>query len=215
MVVFNQLISQFSTDSSGWIIMWILLMLFVLMVAIAIERAIAIWGLANVNANKFMEKIRKYVKANDFKSAINLCKTAGRRALPRVILPALEEAQAQEIVDFRAVQNAIDEATLEIIPALNIRTNYLAMLGNVSTLLGLMGTIYGLVISFRAAGTAGSDPGALAAGIGIAMLTTLMGLIIAIPAIILYSIINTKTNQIIEDIDEHAVKLIHLLTGSR
>lgn len=215
MVVISKLVDQFNFQNTGWFFFWLLGLMLVIMLAITIERLFTIYVRANVNAEKFMQKIRKYVKDNDFKKAIDLCKSAGMRALPRVILPALEEAQSKEIVDFRAVQNAIDEATLEVIPELNIRTNYLAMIGNVSTLLGLMGTIYGLIISFEAAATAGSDPGALAAGIGVAMLTTLMGLVVAIPAIVVYTIINTKTNAIIEDIDEHAVKLIHLLTGSR
>lgn len=78
-----------------------------------------------------------------------------------------------------------------------------------------MGTIYGLIISFKAAGQTGGGTGELATGISVAMLTTLMGLVVAIPSIVAYTVINTKTNSIIEDIDEHAVKLIHLLTGSR
>jgi biopolymer transport protein ExbB/TolQ len=133
-----------------------------------------------------------------------------------VVLAALIEAERKEIVDFRAVQNAVDEATLEVIPKLTARTGYLAMVANVATLLGLMGTIYGLILTFDAvaAGGAGTSK-LLAQGIAIAMFTTLFGLMVAIPSIVLYSTVNTKAMSIIDDIDEHSVKLIHLLTGNR
>jgi len=204
---------SFLPESPAYMFMWILLGMFIWMLGISIERFIAIWGRANVNANRFMMEIRKMVQAGDYKKAISLSRAAGKRALPRVILAALMETQRQELIDYRAVQNAIDEATLEVIPELQRYTPYLAMIGNVSTLIGLMGTIFGLIISFRAAGGAGAGTGELAQGISVAMMTTLSGLMVAIPAIISHSLIISKTNRIIEEIDEHAVKLIHLLTG--
>lgn len=211
---------SFSSETPGFVFMWILLAMFVWMLAILLERIIAIYGRANVNANRFMAEIRKLIKAGDYKKAISLCKSAGNRALPRVVLAALEEAEKRELIDYRAVQNAIDESTLEIIPKLNVRTNILAMIGNISTLTGLLGTIYGLILSFKAAAGAGDAAAGnasqlLAQGISVAMMTTMSGLIVAIPSIVAYTFINTKTNSIIEDIDEHSVKLIHLLTGGR
>ncbi|MFH1861749.1 MAG: MotA/TolQ/ExbB proton channel family protein, partial [bacterium] len=152
----------------------------------------------------------------DFKKAISLCKMASNKALSDVILAALSEANKREMVDYRAIQNAVDEATLEVIPKLTKRTNYLAMIANVATLTGLLGTIFGLIQAFSAVSISGAEASSnLAAGISIAMITTYFGLITAIPSIILYTIINTKTTAIIDDIDEHSVKLIHLLTGSK
>lgn len=204
---------SFHPSSPGYLFMWVLLGMFVWMAAVALERIVAIWGRANVNAERFMGEIRKLVRAGDFKKAISLCRLAGRRALPRVVLAALEEAQRHEFIDYRAIQNAIDEATLEVIPELQRRTSFLALIGNVATLTGLTGTIFGLMISFRAAGGAGAGTGELAQGIAVAMTTTLTGLLVAIPAIVAHGVVSAKTNRIIEEIDEHAVKLIHLLTG--
>jgi biopolymer transport protein ExbB/TolQ len=211
---------SFSLDSPGYVFMWILLLMLVWMFALAIERYISIYARANVNADRFMAEIRKYIKAGDYKKAISLCKSAGNRALPKVVQAALEEAEKRELIDYRAVQNAIDEMTLELIPELQKRTNLLAMISNVATLTGLLGTIYGLILSFAAVGGAGTAGGGdpsqvLAQGISVAMQTTMFGLIVAIPAIVFYTFINTKTSNIIEDIDEHSVKLIHLLTGGR
>ncbi|HHE47007.1 MAG TPA: MotA/TolQ/ExbB proton channel family protein [Bacteroidetes bacterium] len=213
--VLSKLFESFSLSNPAWEFMWVLLILFAWMCTIVIERFISVYVIANVNADRFMAEIRKMVQAGDYRKAINLCKTAGKRALPNVIMAALVEAERRELIDFRAVQNALDEKTLEVLPELNKRMLVLGMIGNVSTLIGLMGTIFGLIISFEAASVTGAGTGDLAAGISAAMLTTLGGLIVAVPAIMAYTFLNAKINAIIEDIDEHSVKLIHLLTGGR
>lgn len=193
--------------ASGFMYGLALILVFIL--GIAIERGYFVLIRSNINAPEFMKRIQKFVRDGKHKEALQLCKSAGHRAIPQVFIRALEVSADREIVDFRAVQNAVDEATLEIIPKLSKRTNYLAMLANISVLFGLMGTIYGLILSFEAVAT---DTAALGRGISTAMFTTFGGLINAIPSIIFYSIINTKTSAIIDDIDEYSVKLIHLLT---
>jgi biopolymer transport protein ExbB/TolQ len=118
--------------------------------------------------------------------------------------------------NFHVVQNVVDEGTLEVIPKLQARTAYLAMIGNIATLIGLMGTIYGLIVSFRSVGDRALNQAVrateLASGISVAMNTTLTGLAVAIPSILVYTILRNKTNQIIDEIDEHTVKLINLIT---
>jgi biopolymer transport protein ExbB/TolQ len=204
--------ASFASDQAGYGFMWILTFLFVFVLAIVVERGYFVLVRSNINAPKFFAEIRRLVQAGDNKKALALCRSAGHRALAQVFARAIEVTVDKDIVDFRSVQNAVDEATLEIIPKLSSRTNYLATLANVSVLLGLMGTIYGLVLAFASVGT---DSEALGQGISAAMLTTFGGLINAIPAIIFYSMINTKTSAIIDDIDEYSVKLIHLLTERR
>ena len=203
---------NFSPEVPASGFMYGLAIILVFIIGIAIERGYFVLIRSNINAPRFMAEIRRFVNAGDYKRAIALCRSAGKRAIPQVFVRALEVAAEREIVDFRAVQNAVDETTLELIPQLSKRTNYLAMLANISVLFGLMGTIYGLIISFEAVG---SDTVALGRGISMAMFTTLGGLINAVPSIIIYSIINSKTNAIIDDIDEYSVKLIHLLTESK
>ena len=210
MLFLTKYFNNFQTDQAGFIFMWGLCTVFVLIVGIAIERGYYVYLRSNINAPKFMNEISRLVNAGDLKKAISLCKSAGNRALALVFLRALEVTAEREVVDFRAVQNAVDEATLELIPKLTKRTNFLAMLANTSVLFGLMGTIYGLILSFE---NVGSDTAALGMGISTAMFTTLGGLINAIPGMVLHSIISTKTSAIIDDIDEYSVKLIHLLTA--
>lgn len=213
------LFEHFRPGASGWLFMWALLLMAAFMVAIAVERGYYIWVKSNINSNKFMAEIRKLVKAGEYSKALQLCESAKDKALPKVVSAGLRKVAEKETIDFRAIQNSVDEGTLEVIPKLQERTGFLAMIGNVATLIGLMGTIYGLILAFDAVSSAGFDAAQksafLAAGISTAMNTTLMGLAIAVPAILIYTFIHNKTVQIIDEIDEHTVKLINLITGDR
>lgn len=213
-----ELLENFVPGRPGWIFLWWLLLFLVFAVAIAIERALYIYIKSNINAPKFMAEIRKLVKAGEYGKALNLCDRAKDRALPRVISHGLQKVANSESVDFRSIQNSVDEGMLEVIPKLQQRTPFLAMIGNVATLMGLAGTIYGLILSFQSVSAAGIDSAEkarlLAAGISTAMNTTFMGLSVAIPTIVVYTFIHNKTTKIIDEIDEHTVKLINLITGS-
>jgi biopolymer transport protein ExbB len=208
--------NSFNPGTSGWVFMWFLLVVAGFMISIAIERTLYIYIKSSVDANKFMFRIRKLVSSKDYKKALALCQSMRDKALPQIILSGLQKASKMDKPDTRSIQNAIDEGTLEVIPRLQARTNYLAMIGNVATLIGLMGTIYGLIIAFRSVGGPGIDVAEksrlLAQGISVAMNTTLTGLAIAIPAILIYTVLHNKTNHIIDEIDEHTVKFINLVS---
>ncbi len=215
----SEILRNFSPDVAGWQFMWILLIPAAFTIAIAIERAIYILVKSDINADTFMKKITQLVRAGEIKEALNLCERAKGRALPQVVSCGLRAVVDKEEVDFRTIQNSVDEGMLEVIPKLEERTHYLAMWANVATLIGLMGTIYGLILAFRAVSAPGIDPTEkarlLAMGISAAMNTTLSGLAIAVPATLFHSFLLSKTKKIIDEIDEHTVKLINLLTGNR
>jgi biopolymer transport protein ExbB len=210
---------NFSTASPGWIFMWIISFMLIFAVAIAIERIYYVMVRSNVNADKFMMEVRKLVTSGNIKRAIELCEQGKQKALPYVVLAGLKRVSESESLDFRSIQNAVDEGTLEVIPQLQKRTNYLSMLANVATLTGLMGTIYGLIIAFEAIGgteiAEADKPKVLAQGIAVAMNTTIFGLAVAVPTLIVYNVIQNRTAQIIDEMDEHLVKLINLITGNR
>jgi len=215
----GEVLKGFATTEMGWGFMWALLIFFIVMVAIAIERAYYIMVRSNINAPRFMAEIRKLVKAGDYKKALSLCGSARNKALAQVVAAGLKKVSESETIDFRSIQNSVDEGTLEVIPKLQDRTSYLAMIANIATLTGLMGTIYGLIGAFRAVSAPGIDATEksrlLASGIAVAMNTTLVGLAIAIPAILIYTYLQSKTVKIIDEIDEHTVKLINLITGNQ
>jgi len=207
---------SFSPQANGFVFMWLLLIVAGFMIAIAIERTYYLYLVSNINIPKFMSQIRKLVAAKDLKQAITLCRKVQDRALPRIILKGLLRLQKAKGSKAEHFQDAVDEATLEVLPKLQKRTNYLAMIGNIATLLGLMGTIYGLILAFRSVSVPGIDAAQkstmLAHGISVAMNTTLTGLSIAIPSILIYTVLHNKTITIIDEIDEHTVKLVNILS---
>jgi biopolymer transport protein ExbB/TolQ len=113
------------------------------------------------------------------------------------------------------IQNAVEEATLEILPIITKRTTLLQQLANIATLLGLLGTILGLIQAFEALQNADIPPdqrqSLLARGIAIAMNTTAFGLMIAIPCLCAQIFLTGVTKKILDEIDQYSVKLENLL----
>lgn len=184
-----------------------------LSIAFTIERFLRLYLQYYTDGAAFMFEIQKYVLANDLDGAIRLCNGAGQAALPRVIKAGLQRASRDET----QIQNAIDASSLEVIPKLERRLPYLALIANLATLLGLLGTISGLIRSFAAVGLA--DPSKrqaiLAAGIAEAMNATAFGLVTAIFTMIVHSILTARATKILEEIDEFGVKLLDLLSARK
>lgn len=180
-------------------------------VAIAIERFIFLFFKYNINANQFMAQIQKLVMANNIDRAIKLCNAAPSAALPKVIKAGLTRANKGEI----EIANAVEEATLEVIPNITKRTPTLQQVANIATLLGLLGTIIGLIKAFEAVATAPPDMKTqmLTASISIAMNTTAFGLLVAIPTLACYIFLNNVSKKIIDEIDQYSVKLQNLLVS--
>ncbi|MEM0911647.1 MAG: MotA/TolQ/ExbB proton channel family protein [Pseudomonadota bacterium] len=115
------------------------------------------------------------------------------------------------------IEYAMEEGLMETIPRLEKRTNYLATLANIATLLGLLGTIIGLIAAFSA--VANADPSEkanlLSASISVAMNTTAFGLIAAIPLLGLHAVLQTKTTEIIDSMEMAGVKCMNTLVAVR
>ncbi len=181
--------------------------------AFTLERFIRLFLQYNVDGASFMFEVQKYILANDIDGAIRLCNGAGKAALPKVIKAGLQRASR----DDQQIQNAIDAASLEAIPKLERRLPYLALIANIATLLGLLGTISGLIKSFAAIAVA--DPAQrqtiLSNGISEAMNATAFGLVTAIFTMIVHSVLSNKAQKILEEVDEFGVKLMDLLSARK
>lgn len=197
----------------GGFFMHFIAMSFGFAIAFAIERIVRLYSTYYVDGASFMFEIQKYVLANDVDGAIRLCNGADKAALPRVIKAGLQRAGR----DQEQIQNAIDAASLEVVPKLEKRLNYLALIANIATLLGLLGTIIGLIHSFGAIALADAAQRQtiLANGISEAMNCTAFGLIVAISTMVMHSVLTTRATKIIEDIDEYGVKLLDLLAARK
>ncbi len=182
-------------------------------IAYIIERFRTLFLKSSLKADSFMYEIQKYVLANDLDGAIRVCNGAQDAALSKVIKAGLMRASRSD----EQIQNALDAASLEVIPTLEKNLPYLAMIANIATLLGLLGTIAGLIKSFAAGSLA--DPAQrqaiLSAGISEAMFATAFGLIVAITTMVAHSYLAAKASHIVAEIDEHSVKLLDLLSARK
>lgn len=172
---------------------------------IMIERAYLLWFKYSVDAKKFFAEVQKRVMANKVDDAVRMCNDA---PLPMVVKAGLLKA------DFRVIdiEQAMDEASLEAIPKIEVRIPYLAMLSNAATLIGLLGTIEGMILCFRA--VAGVEPAKKAAilsqGISTAMNATALGLSIAIPCVVVHSFLSAKSISLIDDIKVTSAAVVNL-----
>ena len=106
---------------------------------------------------------------------------------------------------------------MEVIPRLEKRTHYLATFANIATLLGLLGTIIGLIQAFNAVANANPADKAdlLSASISVAMNTTAFGLIAAIPLLLMFTVLQTKTTEIVDSMEMATVKFLNSITEHR
>lgn len=206
----SALIDQYQ---KGGTMMHVIALAGAIMVAIIIERFMRLVLQYNIDGTSFMFEVQKYVLANDIDGAIRLCNGAGRAALPRVIKAGLQRASRDE----HQIQNAIDAASLEVIPRVEKRLHYLGLIANLATLFGLLGTIVGLIGAFGKVATApaAERQNVLSAGIAEALNCTAFGLLVAITAMIAHSWLSARAGTIVEEVDEYSVKLIDLLSARK
>lgn len=206
---FIQGFAKFMDD--GGIFMWIILGIWVFGIAVAVERFKSLLSY-DVDGTSLMNEVKKNVLTNEVQNAIQ--STSGSKALlAGVIRNGLKRANQSK----EQIQDALEVSMLESIPFVEKRLSYLALVANVSTLIGLLGTIYGLIQSFAAvaAADAASKAELLALGISKAMNTTAFGLISAITIMVVHSILSSKAEKIISDMEKSSVKLVDLLSTKK
>lgn len=192
--------------------MWAILAFFAVGMVITIERLIFLFGIAQVNPEKLMSKIAALIRKGSIEGAIAAV-SEENAPLARIIEAALRNYKGTE----RDIQNAVDEMALAELPRINARIGFLAMLANVSTMVGLLGTIFGLIAAFAAVAAADPEQKSvlLANGISQAMNTTAFGLISAIPLLIIHSVLTSKSDSLVDDIDRYSVMVMNMLAQAR
>lgn len=200
-------------EGLGWVFTTALVSLGFLATCTIAERVYAIYFKMNGNCAKLMEKVQGYIIDNNVEQALNICNDKRHSAINQVFKAALLNADRP----LEEIQDHVEVASMNVIPKLQNRISYIFTFANVATLVGLLGTIVGLVATFNSLGAA--DPSQkqalLSAGIATAMYSTAAGLVIAIPCMLMYGLIFNKINNMIDEIDHYSSRLLMLLrTGS-
>jgi biopolymer transport protein ExbB/TolQ len=205
-------VARFFQEGGAW--MYILAGVSAFAFAITMERVMYYYVHCRVNAKSLLTQITRLVRNGEVEKARHLCSKM-KNPLAIILESALWHFIQQE--PDQEIQNAVDEVGLRELPKIQRRTHYLSLFANIATLMGLLGTIFGLQQAFGALATADPSQKAsvLAKGIAMAMNTTAMGLMVAIPCMIMYSILGSKSNGIIEEIDESSVRLLNFLFAQR
>ncbi|MBX3035152.1 MAG: MotA/TolQ/ExbB proton channel family protein [Bdellovibrionaceae bacterium] len=202
----------FSFMNESGVVGWTILLTGVGTAILCVERVRALYFHYGMNADEFMNRVQTLVLSRKVDEALVLCSQMESKPLAKAFKTILEKADRDDETIFQAHDIAMSEA----VPLYTRRLHYLSMLANVATLLGLLGTIHGLILSFQA--VAQADPAAkqhlLANGISVSMYTTALGLVVAIPAMVLYSFLVSRQNSLIEQATEKCSKLTELLTSA-
>lgn len=198
-----------SMFEEGGFFMYPILLCAVFGAALTLERFYYLFLRASLNAAAFMAQVQREVLAGNLEEALRLCNGEPSAAIARVLKAGLVRAERPEA----EIKAAVEEVCLEVQPLISRRLSYLPMLANVATLLGLLGTIQGLIYSFHSVADADATTRstALADGIAVAMYTTFFGLFVAVPILISHAMLAAKANQVLDEVDHHALKLTNLL----
>ncbi|QGX41219.1 MotA/TolQ/ExbB proton channel family protein [Permianibacter aggregans] len=178
-------------------------------IAIAIERFIVLTR-ERVRNRQIWQDLQPALNAGDFRKAHEIA-TRSQAALGRMVAYGLTRVGAGRRAE--DIELALEEGLMEILPRLEKRTGYLGMFANIATLLGLLGTIIGLISAFAAVANANPAEKAnlLSQSIAVAMNTTAFGLIAAIPLLILFSYLQSRTTEIVDSLEMAAVKFTNMI----
>ena len=207
----NELAGLASFFKSGGLVMYAILGIGVVAAAIAVERFIVIVGASRLDGKKLTNDVLAYIHRGDVTSARNV----GRMSTA----PAAQVIQAVLAVpelDENKLQSAAEDAAALALPPLTRRLAHLNVLANIATLVGLLGTITGLITAFAAVGAA--DPSQrsafLAGGISMALNATAFGLIVAIPTLVTQGFLVGLVEGIAEQVEETGIRISRALLGS-
>ncbi len=183
-------------------------------IGITIERIKVLYMDANENKTALLKGINENIMRGDVQGAIRFVSSQKDGPLARILKAGLMKANRPD----KEIQAALDQASLSEVPMIEKNTGFLAVLSNAATLAALLGTIAGLIKTFKS--VSGDVPAAekaklLSEGISEAMHCTAFGLGTAVPVLIAYAILQAKTQHILEAINESVVAEINFVLESR
>jgi len=188
--------------------MWMIMFLLWGGIGLVVERVWFLFLTCGTGSGNFMNGISKYLKAGEYEKAVKYASTQ-KTPLAKGVVAILQNRGR----GMKVVQKAVDEVFLAEAPKITRNLPLIPVFANLATLVGLMGTIYGLMLCFDAVANVpvAQRAQALASGISMAMSSTLWGLLVAIPLLTVHSILAGKSDGVVQELDEKTTKLINLV----
>jgi len=204
---FYSIVAFFTT---GGLFMYPILLVFAFGVAIAIERFVTLTLITNKN-QVVWTKVQPLLDNGEFTEARELTGTDGSTIAQVLNMGLSLQGAVRRRED---IEIAMEESMMEIVPRLEKRTPYVALASSIATLLGLLGTIMGLIQAFTAVANANPAEKAdlLSASISVAMNTTAFGLMVAIPLLVVHAILTSKTGDIVDSLEMATVKALNVFS---
>ena len=195
----------------GGMFMYQILIVFTVGVAIAVERWMQLTRTRNEN-RKIWDEIQPVLNKGEFDKARAIVNEDKSTVSQMLSMGLARQGAVRRRED---IEIAMEESMMEIIPQLEKRTPYLALLSNIATLLGLLGTIMGLIEAFTAVSNANPAEKAdlLSASISVAMNTTAFGLMAAIPLLLVHAKLTSTTGQIVDSLEMASVKALNSISS--
>lgn len=197
----------------GGFFMYPIAVVLVFGISISVERWVFLTTARSSNRKAF-DEILPLVQKGDFKGVLGVASSSGA-PVARILaagIARLAHTQRRDDIEY-----AMEEGVMEALPRLEKRTQYLATLANIAMLLGLLGTISGLISAFAAVANVNPAEKAqmLSASIAEAMNATAFGLCAAIPMLLVHTLLQTKTTEIIDSLEMAGVKCLNILSDKR
>jgi len=204
MSVYSTIVEFFQ---DGGVFMYPIALVLALGLAVAIERWLFL--MRTTASNKAVwNKVAPYLRTGNIAGALQVT-SKSKAAIAQIMTYGLHRVRSARRRE--DVEQAMEESLMEVMPRLEKRTHYLATFANIATLLGLLGTIIGLINAFTAVSNANPAEKAdlLSASISVAMNTTAFGLIVAIPLLLVHTLLQTKTTEIVDSLEMASVKFLN------
>jgi biopolymer transport protein ExbB/TolQ len=203
----------FSVFTNGGPFMFVILLVSIIAMAIFVERAAFLYFRMNLNMDNALKKILFSLERNNFNGALEECARIKAHPLGSILKAGLLRADRKD----KEIERAMEEKIISEIPRVKARINLLTLFANIATLLGLLGTIMGLITAFQSVNSANEamKQEILANGISMAMLTTAGGLMVAIPCLGGYYLLNNRGDFLVDKIEEKALGLANALSAMK
>ena len=195
-------------EAAGWPI-WSLILASIVAVAIIIERTYSLRTREVAPTSLLLETVKTYQERGVTPELIT--NLADGSPLGRIFAIALKNAHSSREI----MKESIEESGRAVTHELDRFLTTLGTIASMAPLLGLFGTVIGMIEIFGAQTAGGTNPGQLAHGISIALYNTAFGLIVAIPAMIFYRYFRSKVESLVVDMEQQAIKLVEIVHGDR